>query len=452
MKESNTMNKKIMITLLSTVALTTAMVKPVAGKAEETAGKKDIGLKSYDAANKETTVNLYQSEDVDDYAYDVLQTWFGFSDAQSTGIYKRKNDTIIINVDERTSQKQMPSYTITPIKLTRYTQGDPVKFYLKKGQNIISNNEEGIIHLQNVTNTQTNQQLKVTIQGGINIPRFVLGETTQQEWEKQLQYSEIPGYELVGKNTLITGSSDSLHLIKNPTMLLQKHDQVTYTHNRTHGLDNSSALHRTSIGSVQHLRESATTDTWMYAYYRHIGCSADAMIQVLQPDTQNQWGIYHEMGHTYQNEALDWGELAEVTANIYSLRAEKEAGNRTRLERENVYADAFRYLAQENRDYNSEEMIEEDFIRVVMFWQLELAFGEEFYPNLHKLYREEQADMDWDGEVKQQYFIKSASKVANKNLLPFFEKWGIQADEETKKEIAAYPRLTEEIWTYRDEM
>lgn len=83
-----------------------------------------------------------------------------------------------------------------------------------------------------------------------------------------------------------------------------------------------------------------------------------------------------------------------------------------------------------------------------MFWQLALAFGDEFYLKLQQLYRaipyEELPKTD---DEKIQGFIYNASKVAKQNLLPFFDKWGLKASEETRQKIEALnlPTLTAPI-------
>ena len=61
-----------------------------------------------------------------------------------------------------------------------------------------------------------------------------------------------------------------------------------------------------------------------------------------------------------------------------------------------------------------------------MFWQLELAFGEDFYPNLHKMYQERTTIFPPTEQEKRQYFVVGDFKISGQNLQPFFEKWGIK--------------------------
>ncbi|MGF1919518.1 M60 family metallopeptidase [Enterococcus faecalis] len=403
--------------------------------------------------NKRKEISLYQSDSADTYARDILKNGIGFSENQSTGLYKRVEDTITIYVDETTEQETLPVYIISPTALKKYNQGADPGIKLKKGKNVISDNSEGIIHLRNLSSETKSGKINIIIEGGTHLPTYTLGETSQKEWEEQLKkYPNAPGYELIGKNTLITGSKATIHLIKNPELILKTQDDVTDMHNKTHGLDNSSEKHRLSRGLVQHMRETSENGYWMYAFYKHTAYHTNAMIRVLQPDTEDQWGIWHEFGHTYQKEPMTWSSLGEVTVNIYSMRAEKERGVRSRLEREGIYDEIFKFLEQDDKDYNSELMAGKHFIKLGMFWQLELAFGDDFYPNLHKQYREENKTFKLSNTQKQEYFMLSASRIANINLTPFFKKWGLVPSLDLEKELNKLPMLTKKIWQLRDEM
>ncbi|XLG21421.1 M60 family metallopeptidase [Bacillus cereus] len=88
-----------------------------------------------------------------------------------------------------------------------------------------------------------------------------------------------------------------------------------------------------------------------------------------------------------------------------------------------------------------------------MFWQLDLAYGEHFYPNLHQMYRLlPESEMPASDEDKKQMFIYMASKAAKQNLVPFFEKWGLGPNDEVRGKIENLnlPKLEKEIWKATD--
>lgn len=120
------------------------------------------------------------------------------------------------------------------------------------------------------------------------------------------------------------------------------------------------------------------------------------------------------------------------------------------MQQEGAYTKAFQYLEQPNKNYDE---VSDVFVKLVMLWQLQLAYGEDFYPKLHQLYRDmPSSELPQTDENKKQLFIISASKVAKQNLIPFFEKWGLRPNNDTIQKVAAlgYPILTAEIWKSTD--
>ena len=84
-------------------------------------------------------------------------------------------------------------------------------------------------------------------------------------------------------------------------------------------------------------------------------------------------------------------------------------------------------------------------MKLAMFWQLRLAFGDDFYPQLHQYYREHELDLP-DDDAKVQAFIRVASQVSGWDLSPFFEAWGLPIEVETRLEIQKLEKLNQQIW------
>ncbi|MEB8691749.1 putative mucin/carbohydrate-binding domain-containing protein, partial [Bacillus cereus] len=162
------------------------------------------------------------------------------------------------------------------------------------------------------------------------------------------------------------------------------------------------------------------------------------------------WGPWHEAGHLRQQSPWKFYNMTEVQNNIYSLSVEKAFNQPSNLEKSGIYPKAFQYLEQVNKNYDE---ISDVFVKLVMLWQLQLAYGEDFYPKLHQLYRDmPSSELPQTDENKKQLFMISASKVAKQNLIPFFEKWGLRPNNDTIQKVAAlgYPVLTAEIWKGTD--
>ena len=118
------------------------------------------------------------------------------------------------------------------------------------------------------------------------------------------------------------------------------------------------------------------------------------------------------------------------------------------MEKERRYEKAFAYLGKPDAQENMEV-----FEKLVMFWQLHLAYGDQFYPNLHQMYRLlHDTELPESDEEKKQMFIYMTSKVAGQNLIPFFDKWGLFANDATREKIEKLnlPKLEKEIWLSTD--
>ncbi|MFD2386450.1 M60 family metallopeptidase [Enterococcus rivorum] len=449
------MKKRNFYTLLSITALSLATISALqSSDAYATSENNVVNTESVISTPKNLAniagvkSELMQSENLRNYSSKILDNIYGHSENQSVGVYKRSTDTITIYVDEKTDQTVLPTYTITPISLNRYQETAATKIKLTKGINTIKDTSEGIIHLQNETNPTAQQTLVVSVDGGQELPRFILGKTTESDWSNQLkQYPNAPGYELIGNKTLITGSKATLNYVKEPKRIIETYERIVAIHDETAGLDNSSPLHKQSRGLIQHMRETQAAGAYMYAWFYHTAYSKNSGMPTLL-NARELWGPMHEFGHTYQAQRMTWDNMSEVTNNIFSLRSEKAFGQRSRLEKDGAYNKIFQYLNQPTKNFNAQT---DPFLKLGMFWQLELAFGDNFYPELHKLYREEATNLSTD-LAKQQYFLTSSAKIANKNLLPYFEMWGLPITKETRDTLQKYPKLTHKIWEYRDEM
>ncbi|MDA2062711.1 M60 family metallopeptidase, partial [Bacillus cereus] len=203
---------------------------------------------------------------------------------------------------------------------------------------------------------------------------------------------------------------------------------------------------------VHYVEENHSPDYYMYATSYRTAYVGDAIQYVLDINkfVTDGWGPWHEAGYLRQQSPWKFYNMTEVQNNIYSLSVEKAFNQPSNLEKSGIYPKAFQYLEQGNKNYDE---ISDVFVKLVMLWQLQLAYGEDFYPKLHQLYRDmPSSELPQTDENKKQLFMISASKVAKQNLIPFFEKWGLRPNNDTIQKVAAlgYPILTAEIWKGTD--
>lgn len=375
---------------------------------------------------------------------------FKFSPYEPTGLYASPNEKITIQVE---GTQNIQAYIGTFSYDGAWNQDSLIKsFTLKPGENTIESPNGGMIYLYNPGQGGT---VKTEIKtGGTTSPLFELGKHTQQDLVDMLdKYPNAHAVELKGERVLITASPARVkkYLIgsnTDPVQLLKKLDESIRIQDRVSGLSEKEADKH-----YVHFVEDNHSTLYMYSYYGRTAYVGDAIQHVLNVKdfTENGWGPWHEAGHQRQQLPWTWDGLGEVTVNIYSMSVQRAFGNKSRLEN-GTYDKAFTYLnkPQSEKDYNK---IDDLFVKLTMFWQLDLAFGEEFYPKLHQLYRAiPNEELPKTSDEKIQDFIYNTSKIAQKNLLPFFDKWGLIATLETRQKIENlnYPLLAAPIWEATD--
>ncbi|EON72559.1 M60 family metallopeptidase [Lysinibacillus sphaericus] len=373
-----------------------------------------------------------------------------FSPYEPTGVYARPNEQIIIQV---AGNQDIEAYIGTFSYDASWREDSKIKsFTLKPGSNTIQSPNGGMIYFYNKQQVGTIQTTITT--GGTATPLYELGKHTKQDLIDMLnQYPNAHTVELKGERVLITASPARVkkYLIgsnTDPTQLLKKLDEATRIQDKISGLSEDQV----DKHYLHYVEDNHSLDYFMYAYPYRTAYVGDAIQHVLDINKfiNDGWGPWHEAGHMRQQNPWAFYNMTEVQNNIYSLAVEKTFGHPTRLEKESVYPKAFHYLEQQNKNYDE---ISDLFVKLTMLWQLHLAYGEEFYPKLHQSYRDMSDSMlPKNNEDKKQLFMIEASKAAQQNLMPFFEKWGLRPTNDTIQKVAAlgYPNLTAEIWKSTD--
>ncbi|PHD42543.1 hypothetical protein COF67_28255, partial [Bacillus toyonensis] len=373
-----------------------------------------------------------------------------FSPFEPTGLYAKPNEEITIDVE---GNNEITAY-IGAFSYNRNSQGEELvkSFTLKPGTNTIRYEGGGMIYFYN---KQENGTIRTTIQkGGTPVPYFELGKHTKQDLINMLnQNPNSFAVELKGERVLITATPERVkkYLLgsnTDPAQLLKKMDEATRIQDRMSGLTEEQV----DKHYIHYVEDKDNKSGFMYATEYRTAYVGDAIQYVLDINkfTTDGWGPWHEAGHLRQQVPWRFYNMGEVQNNIYSLAVEKAFGQPSRLEEEGVYPKVSRYLVQENKNYDE---ISDVFVKLAMLWQLHLAYGEEFYPKLHQLYRDMPSnEIPQTDETKKQLFMITASKAAKQNLIPFFEKWGLRPNNDTIQKIASlgYPNLTAEIWESTD--
>ncbi|WP_395760980.1 putative mucin/carbohydrate-binding domain-containing protein [Bacillus sp. 3G2] len=374
-----------------------------------------------------------------------LRVTWKLSANEPTGIYAEPNEEITIDIKGTQSIQAF-------IGTRSYDEKDPEEFDLKPGKNVISSPRGGILYFYNMNNG--GEVTASVTNGGSHFPLFILGKHTKKDWDEMLKkYKDPYAVELKGERSLITASPSSIQkFMKNtdPIELMKLHDKIIRIENAVAGLsEDGVGVAKSPIHYAQFVeKRKPAEDDFMFAKNYHTGYIPTAMNRVLDIEVleKDGWGPWHEVGHLHQQEPWKWSKVREVTVNIYSLAVQKALGNQ--LEMDEHYKNSFEYLEKPKA-----ERFIDDINPLTMFWQLNVVYGEHFYPRLHQAYRLlPQSEMPASDEEKKQLFIYMTSKVAGQNLIPFFEEWGLTPNDDIREKIEKLnlPKLEKEIWKATD--
>ena len=359
-------------------------------------------------------------------------------DFRATGFYAPAHAQLKLNVEG------VPAANSKLVLLvgtySRYNNGgrDPTSYSLKPGSNTLTvGNFGGLVYIQYTVyaNPADTHALTFTFgEGFVPTPHYVLGKTTKANWKTQLStYTSTPDVVMESKRAFMVFSRENALAWQDndQDLVLNTADLILDAEANISGLDGSSEKHRRNTN--QFLMTQAE-DGWMYATNFRTAFSANAakfaftpLITGKLPNSGDAWGIWHELGHLHQ-QPWTWSGLGEVTVNIYSLAAKRTLGvTPAGLANDTAKKSTLDYLAQANagKNFNTDNI--SVWVKLYMFHQLWLAYGDSFYQQLHKITRKEKPTLDTDAK-KMGYFMLKACVISGKDLTVFFKKWGLQAD------------------------
>ncbi|MDE1312781.1 M60 family metallopeptidase [Vibrio aestuarianus] len=279
------------------------------------------------------------------------------------------------------------------------------------------------------------------------MPRFILNEDSDDDWQEMLsRYNTAPYGELVGKRMIVTLPMTHMKNITNPTEIMSTWDHIVNLTEEQYGLgENNNPPH--SATKLQYLFQSKPNNTGgsMSAFHYWLGAN-EAGFNNVTTKISNAWGPWHELGHHYQLPFMTWNGLVEVTVNLTSLYVQRALGHSSRLNWSSV--------ASFVNSHQAYDECLDVFVKVAMFWQLDLAFGQDFYARLGKRIRTMPAsELPLTDNAKKQSFILESSRVSGFDLTPFFDVWGLSATQETKQKLQALnlTTLDKPIWQNTDQ-
>ncbi|MBK6749881.1 MAG: S-layer protein [Acidobacteria bacterium] len=413
-----------------------------------------ITAQTYDNYQKQYTLNSQTDGQIEsDRTHRMV-----LCDYQPSGLYVKRGEQLGITVTGLKAGYQASSMIgFKPMWGDHNkTQEDP----LKNGVNTVKANQDGIlsfIFVKTEGYDTAPSTINVKVNGGRAFPLFQLGRSNQANWQNDLRTtSDAQFVQLVSDKALITITYKDY--LKTPITNIQRtfenlHKVIDWE-DEAAGFDNSSPENMKSRNRIHYAVDVFATEKeregwYMYASNYLIGMKRDNFTDLTEK-LNTEWGIWHETGHTHQQNSWTFEAIGEVSVNIFSLYVQEKFGQPLRLsssesgEGESTLESARRFIAEPNKNFleqgkEGDADYDEFFVKLVMFHQLRRMYGWDVYKKLHQYFRktpypEVEGETDQD---KANKFVYAMCFVTKDNLIPFFKKWGLSVDADTANKVNA---------------
>ncbi len=374
-------------------------------------------------------------------------------DYQPSGLYVKKGEQITLNVSNLNRDYNLSS--MIGFKPMWGNRNKTQENNLRNGINSVTATQAGILSFifvkrEGYDNNPT--LVNINVVGGKAFPLYKLNRSNLANWQNDLKIMiDAPFVQLVSDKVLITiPYKDYLKRpIANIPASFKTIEQVIDWENELAGFDNSSAENMRTNNRINYAVDLYSTPKegesyYMYASNYFIGIKKDNYTDLTEK-LDKEWGIWHETGHTHQQDSWTWGSITEISVNLFSLYVQEKFGLPTRLntieggETETTFAKARKYLAQPNKNYLAENEADYDelFSKLVMFHQLKAVYGWNTFTKLHQYFRKQPYvyDSKVTDQDKANKFIYAMCVITKNDLVPFFQKWGIEVDAATEQKI-----------------
>lgn len=277
----------------------------------------------------------------------------------------------------------------------------------------------------------------VELAGAVEAPRFILGQTTNQQWMEGVRDLPGPWAELASDRVILTIPSDVARRIDDPAAIMEHWVKVLDADADLAGIPRERACPQRYVADVQ-----------ISAGYMHSGypimthLDAATFMTDMKGLVDSGWGPYHEMGHNHQDGMWTFEGTGEVTCNLFTLYVLETVCGVQNASRDKVLGDQavgarLKYLAEGAR---FQKWKSDPFLALQMYAQLRLAFGWEVYRKVFAEYRALPPAQrpKLDDQKRDQWMVRM-SKATGKNLGPFFQAWGVPTSESARDSIKDLP-------------
>lgn len=405
---------------------------------------------------------------------DTSRPGHGFNAAghtwESTGLYAAPGENIWVNLEgnapDGAVELRIGAHSDLLVSRDSIPRAPRITatLLLKKGVNVVSNPFGGLVFLE--TRAEGNYSSTVTFSNVIRAPHFRLGRDKDADWNGSIKNNPAPWGEVEGKRWIMVAPVADLRKLTQPEKIARKWDNMVAEFDKFMDLSaNDPGLHKTNAWPWREVADIEISGGYMHSGYpimTHLDAPKAWFDEASNLPFLGIWGDWHELGHNVQLGLATWSGNNEVSNNLHSLNIQALNGSTELLVADKVYDKAWAYLAQPQRDFQSQKDL---WIRLTFLQQFQHAYRQKnFWQKVHRTYREMQAKQVSDKRLqglpfgndveKINSFAIVASVIAGENVLPHFDAWGFpQITQATRNTIAGFnlPNPRQALWKMRSD-
>jgi hypothetical protein len=313
-------------------------------------------------------------------------------------------------------------------------------FELKRAHTEIYSPYGGLL-LLNIPDTTSLQELRITVKGAVQAPRFQLGKTSLAEWQQTIRQYPGPWAELASNNISLTVPAARIRTLDDPEKVLAFWDAVLAADAKLAGLT-TPRRHPERIIADQQVAYG-----YMFTKPDKIVVPDDKSCgEMLDADfmwKNGSWGLFHELGHRHQFWGIDFEGLGEVSVNLYTMYVydkvlHKGLYNHPQIPNRQEVADKATWYMEDKPSFNKWQA--NPFLALSMYVQLIHAFGWEPIEQVYRQYRQlPHSQYPATEAAKRDYWFSAISTATRRNLGPFFAQWQVPVGEAAAQAVARYP-------------
>jgi hypothetical protein len=367
---------------------------------------------------------------------------------RSTGLYAAAGDVVEVTMAQALEDSglsvQIGAHTDTLFHLETWERSPSIVSTraLNVGTTTIASAYGGPVYIV-VPRGSALGTVEVTIAGAVPMGRFVLGQTTNQQWIDVERATPAPMVELESRTFIITVPRTAMvQALADPTDLMQQWDEVL-------DVDQRLAAMPVRTRQERFVLDEQISAGWMHSGYPIMGFTEAeaALIDANTIDTGLSWGPLHELGHNHQWYPAVPSMFTEVTCNLYSVRASEDALG---IDRSTAWegpglSDAnrtARVQAFKNAGRPWSSVADEPVVGLELFLQLEERFGWSFYETVHAAYAALPEQPEGDAAVIDTW-VRLSSQAAGMDLTGYYAAWSLPFSASIVDELSALPDWTD---------